>query len=112
MWYKLIHEGIQGKCFNLIVNMYKDIKSKITTSQGSSELFDCHKGVRQGKNRSPFLFSIFLNDIEYHLDKSQVNGVNISYNLDDASLFFNLLSLLYADDTVIFSESNEDLQHA
>ena len=38
--------------------------------------------------------------------------VHIEDNLDDAFLFLKLLILLYADDTVIFSESSEDLQYA
>ena len=112
LWYKLIQKGIKGKYFNLIINMYKDIKSKISTSQGTSELFECHKGVRQDENLSPLLFSIFHNDLNDHLETAHVNGVNIKYNLDDAFLFLKLLILLYAGDTVIFSESGEDLQYA
>ena len=61
---------------------------------------------------SPFLFSIFLHDLHDHLESAHVNGVNIEYNLDDAFLFLKLLILLYADDTVIISESSEDLQYA
>ena len=59
LWRKLIENGINGKCFDFIYNMYKDIKSKITTSKGSTNFFSCNIGVRQGENLSPFLFSIF-----------------------------------------------------
>ena len=65
-WTKLLKNQINGKCFNVIYNLYKDIKSKVTTQQGSSNYFTCNIGVRQGKNLSPFLCSIFSNDIEMY----------------------------------------------
>ena len=42
----------------------------------------------------------------------QTDGVKIDFDLDNASFFLKLLIILYADDTVIFSESAEDLQNA
>lgn len=112
LWQKLISNGVKGKCFRLILNLYKDIKSKIKTVAGSSEFFDCRKGVRQGENLSPFLFTIFLNDLECFLRSKHIDGVKIDYDLEDASFYLKLLVLLYADDTVIFSENKDDLQHA
>ena len=43
---------------------YKGIKSKITTPEGVSNYVSGNVGVRQGDNLSPFLFCIFLNDLE------------------------------------------------
>ena len=42
----------------------------------------------------------------------QIDGVKIDFDLDNASFFLKLLIILYADDTVIFSESTENLQNA
>ena len=53
-----------------------------------------------------------MTDSEYHLDISQVNGVNNTYNLHEAALFLKLLLLLHTDNTVIFSECSEALQYA
>ena len=75
LWHKLIQDGVRGKCFNLIINLYKAVKSNVSTPDGSSEFFECHNGVRQVENFSPFLFSIFLNDLEHFLDSRQINGV-------------------------------------
>ncbi|MCG8112265.1 MAG: reverse transcriptase domain-containing protein [Candidatus Thiodiazotropha taylori] len=112
LWHKLISSGVKGKVFNLILNLYKNIKSQISTGTGTSDYFECHRGVRQGENLSPFLFTIFLNDLEHYLTSKHINGVKIDYNLDEASLYLKILLLLYADDTVIFSENADDLQHA
>ena len=84
LWRKRIENGFNGKCFDFIYNMYKDIKQKITTSEGSTNFFSCNIGVRQGENLSPFLFSIFLNDLEDYLKAKQASGVNSEVNTDDA----------------------------
>ena len=71
-------------------------------------------GVRQGENLSPFLFSIFMNDLEDYLEQHSVNGI-ICETQDEENLvvtFFKLFLLLYADDTVIISETSDGLQKA
>jgi hypothetical protein len=44
--------------------MYDDIKSCVQYNGSQSEFVPCLTGVRQGENVFPFLFSIFLNDLE------------------------------------------------
>ena len=74
-------------------------------------------GVRQGDNQSPLLFSIFLNDLQLFLEPAHdglkiVNTLSVE-NLDQVLLVFcKLYILLYADDTVILAESQEDLQQS
>ena len=51
---------------------------------------------------SPFLFSMYLNDIEKYFLKNNYDGIN----LDTLKLFI----MLYADDIVLFSESETGLQ--
>ena len=50
LWQKLRHYGFKGKCYNLILNLNKDIKSKISTHEGNTDYFDCMIGVRQWKS--------------------------------------------------------------
>ena len=112
LWHKLETYCINGKCLKLIQNLYKNIKSRIKTPEGISAFFPCKIGVRQGENLSPFLFAIFLNDLEHYLKMHRVQSIKCEYNDDDILIFCKLLLLLYADDTVIFSESADELQNA
>ena len=59
-------------------------------------------GVRQGECLSPFLFSMYVNDIEEILSTSGHKGVDIG--------LLKLFLLIYADDIVIVSETQSDLQ--
>ena len=61
---------------------------------------------------SPFLLSIFFNGLEDYLKAKQAAGVNSEVNTDDAYIYFQLLILLYADDTAIFCETKDNLQTA
>ena len=76
LWYKLIKNGVNAKCFNYIKNMYKGIKSLIKMNNKTSDFFNCNVGVRQGENLSPFLFSLFINDLEDFLIARDVNGLS------------------------------------
>ena len=111
LWQKLLATNINGKCYRFIRNMHCNIKSRIITSEGTSAFFPCQTGVRQGENLSPILFSIYLNDLRHYLQTSGLSGVNCeTANDDDIMIFIKLFILLFADDTVLFSNSKEELQ--
>ena len=59
-------------------------------------------GVRQGKCLSPFLFAMYLSDIEQEIITKGADGVDTG--------FLKLFLLLYADDIIIFYETAEGLQ--
>ncbi|CAL4160573.1 unnamed protein product, partial [Meganyctiphanes norvegica] len=108
LWYKLINSGITGKLYNVIVNMYKNIKSCVNSDGNLSDFFISVNGVRQGENMSPFLFALFVNDIEqflvqYGCSPVEITGANIE-------IYLKLLIIMYADDTVLFASSKESLQ--
>ena len=123
LWYKLINSGISCKIVNLLKNMYSKIKlcvkktfqknendldknilnqNENSTSQSDNDYFFSSKaGVFQGESLSPFLFSMYINDLNSHLEADDI-GIEIE------DLIFT--SLLFADDMVIFSKTREGLQ--
>ena len=102
---KLLHYQINGKCFKLIQNIYGNIKSNVEANGNMSAFFKCLSGLRQGENMSPFLFSIFLNDLKAFLRAHNVNGKTCNIGYEDVSVYLKILILLFADDTVLFAES-------
>ena len=50
--------------FDIIVSRYHNIRSRVKYNNCLSDSFSCQLGVRQGKCLSPFLFAIYVNDIE------------------------------------------------
>ena len=94
--------------------MYDSIKSCVKVRNDTSGFFACETGVRQGENLSPFLFSIFLSDLEDYLRDNNVIGLEtVSLQCQEQiEKFISLFVLLYADDTIILAESDVELQNA
>lgn len=111
LWHKLLNNSINGKFFNVINNMYKNIKSYISHNGQISDTFTSEIGLRQGENLSPVLFSMYLNDLQSCLHLNGAVGIELRHPLD-FDIWLKLLVLLYADDTVILSDSAEDFQRS
>ena len=103
IWYKLIRIGVRGKILNVIMSMYSHVKSKVKVNNGVSNGFECHLGVRQGECLSPFLFAMYVNDIENEFQLKGSEGINIG--------MLKMFLILYADDIVIFAASAQELQN-
>ena len=91
--------------YGILKSIYENVKSCVLTdTEGNTTLpFDCSMGVRQGCQLSPFLFTLFVNDLEHELSSSShVSGVNIG--------MLNLYMLLFADDLALFSLTAIDMQ--
>lgn len=114
LWSKLNDCRINGKCLTLIKNMYQNVKSCITANGKKSNFFTCNVGVRQGENLSPLLFSLFINDLEHYLGNNDISGIdcNTHGQDDELMIYVKMFLLMYADDTALMSETDEDLQDA
>ena len=63
--------------------MYNSIKSCIVYKDNKSNFFSSEVGVRQGENLYPFLFAVFLNDIEQFMEDKNITGLeSISSELE------------------------------
>ena len=102
LWLKLIKTGVRGKLLNVIKSMYTSVKAMVRYNNQLSEEFSCYLGVRQGECLSPFLFSIYLNDIEAEFVQNNFKGIETD--------MLKLFLLLYADDIVLFASDEYDLQ--
>ena len=78
------------------------VKSRIKHNNVLSDSFDCSLGVRQGECLSPFLFAMFLNDLEDTFLQSGLPGIDVN--------MFRVFLILYADDIIIFGNNAEELQ--
>ena len=114
LWKKLLSSEIKGNFFNVIYNMYSDIKSCVQYNNNQSEFFPCLTGVRQVENLSPFLFSIYLNDLEKYF--IELNGIPLELlseqSVDELNMFIKLFVIIYADDTVILADTKEGMRKA
>ena len=92
--YKLIKIGVRSQMLDIIKSMFNAVKSKVQNNNSVSEAFSCKIGVWQGECLSPFLFAMFVNDLEQELENNGANGIDIG--------MVKLLLLLCTDDIVLF----------
>ena len=102
LWQKLTKAGISPRILAVLKSMYSNATAVVKLESSVSTPFPCRRGVRQGCNLSPLLFSLFISDLEDTLNPSGAEGVD----LGNAKLRL----LLFADDLVIVAHSPEDLQ--
>ena len=120
LWQKLLSNNINGKFFLMIFNLYNGAKSCVCSSNRyeTSDFFNCNIGVRQGENLSPILFSLFLNDLESFLS-TRCQRLHVLHQClhdtcteEELAGLINMFMLLYADDTVLLSETPKGMQTA
>ena len=102
LWFKLIKEGIDGKLLKIVRAMYSNVKSCVRHMDTLSDFFKSDVGLFQGEITSPILFSLFVNDIEHHMQENMNNGLT----LDQLSIFL----IMFADDCALLSDSAQGLQ--
>ena len=101
MLYKLYYEmGIMGKCLRLIHQWYMGMKEMVRIGNCFSRCYDLLQGTRQGGILSPWLFTVFVNDLITLLHAAKV-GVMVY------GMYYG--SPMYADDLTMISRLKNGL---
>ena len=90
--------------FDIIKSMYNNVRTRVKHNGCLGKSFTSNIGVRQGECLSPFLFSMYLNDLESELATKGLPGIDIGR--------LNIYLLMYADDIILFGKTPYELQGA
>ena len=102
LWIRLWEEGVRGKMWRMIREMYRTVQSSVLVDGEQTEMFELNTGVRQGCVMSPVLFSFFINGLAKEINK-RTKGICVGDR--------KVRLLMYADDIVLMSETKRDLQN-
>ena len=99
---KITRIGIDGKFFNHLKILYENDACQVKTCNGLTDSFIANQGVKQGCILSPLLFNIFLADFPDYVSKPECHAMKV--------LQEELSCIMWADDIILFSKSEEGLQ--
>ena len=102
LWIRLWEEGVRGKMWRMIREMYRTVQSSVLVDGEQTEMFELNTGVRHGCVMSPVLFSFFINGLAKEINK-RTKGICVGDR--------KVRLLMYADDIVLMSETKRDLQN-
>ena len=105
LFHVLTNNGIDGKLFNAIKSIYRNVQACVKHNDDLSQLFECPFSLRQGCLCSPKLFLIFVNELSIALNKQGKHGIQFSPG--DECIFH----LLFADDSLLISDTATGLQN-
>ena len=89
---------------HLLQSIYQNAKSRVYANNSFSEPFLQSKGVRQGCNLSPLLFSLYMNDLQSYLNCNLSGSCKLNNH--------KIRLLMFADDIVLLTDSAEGLQNS
>ena len=83
--------------------MYAGQEATVRTGHGTTDWFQIGKGVRQGCILSPCLFNVY---VEYIMRNAWIDEAKAGIKIAGR----NINNLIYADDTTLMTESEEELK--
>ena len=94
--------GVHGHVLEMIKELYRDMCNCVHLNNHYSSEFLSTQGAHQGDNWSPNLFNVYINSL---LETLKATKLGIKMGEQEI-----LNSLAYADDLVIFAETEEKMQ--
>ena len=109
MWRVLEQYGVTGRLLEAVKSFYVDSEACVRVCRKESEWFSVKVGLRQGCVMSPWLFNVFMDGVmrEVNLEVEEV-GASLSDARDNNA--WKVKCLMYADDTVLLADREEELQ--
>ena len=95
--------GIPDHLTCLLRNLYAGQEATVRTGHGTTDWFQIGKGVRQGCILSPCLFNLYA---EYIMRNARLNEAQAGIKI----VRRNINKLRYAEDTMLMSQSQEELE--
>ena len=107
LWEVLQIYGVGGKLLKAVQAFYRNSRACVRVNGRVSEDFEIHVGVRQGCVMSPWLFNVYMDGVMREF-KARVGRGGAQMELDGRVWY--LMDALFADDTVLLAESEDELQ--
>ena len=112
LWQKLGQAKITGKVFCVIQNLCQKTKACVSVNGELTDVFDCNYRCSSKGQLISTSFHNFLNDFN-NLIRTGFNGICLNpEQSNDLTTLLKMYALLYADDTLLLSETEEDMQRA
>ena len=102
-WKILKEMGIPDHLTHLLRNLYACQEATFRTGHGTTDCFQIGKGVHQGCILSPCLFNLYS---EYIMGNAGLEEAQTGIKITGR----NINNLIYADDTILMAESEEELK--
>lgn len=103
LWKILENKGIPSHLIRVIQSLYLNNTIQLKTSR-NNKMAEINQGVRQGCPLSPTLFNLYMDEVI----RIWLNEISLDFKLND----INCTTILFADDQVVISESENALQQA
>ena len=84
-----------------IASLYESVKCCVRVNAFKTDIFEVNCGLKQGCTLSTLLFNLYVNDLV-----TKINSLDIGIEIDGEKVAV----MLYADDLVLISASEDDLQ--
>lgn len=98
---KMRHLGINGSMYRALIAIYDNVRCSVRLNGIYTEWFEVKCGLKQGCSLSSILFNLYINDLI-----QRIADLNVGIEIDGQKVGI----LAYADDVVLLTETEADLQ--